>query len=189
MKQVLRIFIVLLCLLGISTGIAAESDAGDITIETARLSLVNDVYLMDAEITYHLSEQALQALHNSVPLTISLEIEVREPRSYLWDVRLARLRRDFRIDHHPLTDGFVIDDLITGIRQSFTSLDDTLAALGHVTQMAVVERRRLESPAHYRVFLRATLDLEALPAPLRLRAYFSSGWQLSSGWFKWDFDT
>ena len=43
----------------------------------------------------------------------------------------------------------------------------------------------LEPDEQYRVRLRASLERESLPTPLRLLAYFSSSWRLSSDWTTW----
>ncbi len=175
-------------LLGLTQAVVAGGNAG-IEIETAEMSLVNDVYVLNADVSYRLSEQVRQALDNSVPLTVSLEVEVREPGGYLWDTQVARVRRDYRLEHLPLTERYVIDDLITGLRQSFYTLDDCLESLGHFVQVAVAESRRLQPKRRYRALMRTGLEIEALPAPLRLRAYLSSSWHLSSGWHKWNFDS
>ncbi len=45
---------------------------------------VKDVYQLSAEIDYTLSEPALEALHNGVPLTIEIEMEVLRERWWMW---------------------------------------------------------------------------------------------------------
>ena len=38
----------------------------------------------------------------------------------------------------------------------------------------------------YTLAIRAKLDIEALPAPLRPVAYVSPSWRMSSGWYEWN---
>ena len=38
---------------------------------------------------------------------------------------------------------------------------------------------------HDRVRVRAVLEIESLPTPLRLAAYFNPAWRLSSDWLSW----
>jgi hypothetical protein len=37
----------------------------------------------------------------------------------------------------------------------------------------------------YSVRLRGSLDIEALPTPVRLLAYVSSAWDMDTEWYKW----
>jgi hypothetical protein len=43
----------------------------------------------------------------------------------------------------------------------------------------------LVSDERYEGALRARLDIEALPAPLRVFAYLSDDWRLTSEWYTW----
>ncbi|MGH8555099.1 MAG: DUF4390 domain-containing protein, partial [Gammaproteobacteria bacterium] len=90
-----------------------------------------------------------------------------------------------RLEHHALTKTYVIVNLITGDRQNFTSLADARAGLGKIRGVPILERRWLSPGRGYHARVRASLDIESVPAPVRLIAYFSSGWRLSSAWFEW----
>ena len=46
----------------------------------------------------------------------------------------------------------------------------------------------MDKNAAYSVRLQASLDIEALPLPLRPLAYVSPSWHLSSEWYTWDLD-
>ncbi|MEJ2528926.1 MAG: DUF4390 domain-containing protein, partial [Gammaproteobacteria bacterium] len=60
--------------------------------------------------------------------------------------------------------------------------DVAIAALGDIQGMPVIKHSQLEKGKIYRVGLRASLDIDALPLPLRPMAYLSPSWNLSSEW-------
>ncbi|NCF09332.1 MAG: DUF4390 domain-containing protein, partial [Gammaproteobacteria bacterium] len=49
----------------------------------------------------------------------------------------------------------------------------------------MLDRRLLRVGVRYGARLRASLDVEALPLPLRPVAYLSSAWDLTSEWHDW----
>ena len=48
-----------------------------------------------------------------------------------------------------------------------------------------LDKGLLATSERYEGALRAWLDIEALPAPLRLLAYLSDDWPLTSEWYTW----
>jgi hypothetical protein len=48
--------------------------------------------------------------------------------------------------------------------------------------------RLIEDDADYKIRLRGSLDIESLPTPVRLIAYVSSAWDMSSEWHTWSLD-
>jgi hypothetical protein len=176
------------CVFTGSAGTASATVAEGFAVNAARTYLVNDVYVVDADIDYRFSEDVAEALDNGIPLIVALEIEIRRPQDHFWNARIVGIRHDFRIEHHALTDQYLVIDLITGTRRSFSTLEETRHGFGQVRQIPVVDRGRLHAGERYRGLLRARIEIEELPAPLRLVAYFSSSWYLSTGWYKWDFD-
>lgn len=167
----------------------AVANNSGFTVTTAKTRLVNDVYVVDSAVRYRFSEAMKEALKNGIPLTISLEIEFHRPRRYTWDSRVVAIRHDYRVEHHALTDQYLVADLITGNRRNFLSLAEAAEALGQFDAIPVVERRFLGKAKRYRGYLRTWVEIEDLPGPLRLGAYLSPGWWLSSGWYSWDFHT
>jgi hypothetical protein len=68
---------------------------------------------------------------------------------------------------------------------SLLTLQEALKQLGALNGVAL----KLEEPAApdavHSVDLRVSLDIEALPTPLRPVAYTSFTWHLNSGWSTW----
>jgi len=79
----------------------------------------------------------------------------------------------------------VLTNLNTGIQTSMASLQSAQELLNTVPNLPVLDRQLLEPNEQYSGRLRVRLDIDALPAPLKLLAYFSPAWHQSSDWFIW----
>ena len=156
------------------------------TVHDAKTELVDKVYRLDANLEFKLSPQALAALDSGVMLTLVLDIEVYSPRRYLWDDVLATLEQRYEIKYHALSDQYLLRNINSGSQFAYSTLDSALSAIGRIEQLPILDEHLLQAEKHYMVRVRSRLDLDSLPAPLLLKAYVSSEWWLSSGWYSWD---
>lgn len=154
-------------------------------VRDARTHLSQGVYLLDANIDFGFSDEALSALHSGVPLVLKIQIRVEQGRDWLWNLTVAELSQRYRLQFHALSDRYVVQNLNTGTRLSFADLDDALYELGSVREFPMLDRRLLDTEKDYRAGLRAVLDVEELPTPMRLWAYVSDQWRLDSEWYQW----
>lgn len=168
---------------------ACAARAEGFAVRDAEVVLVNDIYMVNAELRHELSEEALEALANGISLTVQVEIEFTRPRRYLWDPLVARAVQIYRLQRHELSNQYLVIDASSGRRRNYGSLDAAIAALDAPPPMPVIERRRLQAGIELRAHVRTRLDIEALPAPLRPVAWLKPGWRLSSGWYSWSFRT
>ena len=154
-------------------------------MEHAALRTVGELYVADARIACRFSEDSLEAMRNGVPLTVIVEIEIRRKRGRWWDETLAASELGYRMESNVLTGRYRIRNLHDGQMRNFRSLDEMIDALGHLQSIPVIARERLSGGERYAARIRAHLDIEALPSPLRPIAYLSPDWRLNSGWFEW----
>lgn len=155
----------------------------DFRVERASTRLVDQTYVLDAQIQYGFSVTALEALDNGVPLTLVVRAQVRREGAWIWEASLVDKQVLYLIRYQPLSEQYqVVGD---GVRRNFVSRDAAITALGEVEDLPLVERSALRSGQSYRVHLKASLDIEALPLPLRPLAYLKPSWQLASEWSLW----
>lgn len=154
-------------------------------VRDAHAELRDDVYLLDADIEFRLSEASLEALQNGIPLVLEIEIKVERLREWLWSDTVATLSQRHRLQFHALSDRYVVHNLNTDMRQSFARLEGALETLGVLREFPMLDRRLLKADAAYQVKLRAGLVVEELPTPIRLWAYVSDQWHLDSAWYTW----
>ncbi len=79
----------------------------------------------------------------------------------------------------------LVRNLNSGERRSFSSRPAALRFMGQIHEFPLLDSGLLAPDQRYEGALQARLDLDTLPAPLRLFAYFSEDWRLISEWYSW----
>jgi hypothetical protein len=169
----------LLCLL------AGSALGGDFRIKDVHTRLDDGTYLLDANVVFDFSEQALEALGNGVPLTILVHIQVRRTAAWIWEDSAVDLQLRYAIRYKPLSERYEVYRLPGREGHSFVGRDAAIAALGEIRDLHLVDAGRLVAGDPYEVQIRVELDVEALPLPLRPMAYMRPAWKLGSPWTKW----
>lgn len=174
----------LLCL---ATAAAAADGVQDSSFEVreARSLLVDGVYRISALVEYRLGDQALEALQHGVPLVLEIRIQVIRERDWLWNEQVAQLRQRYQLRYHALSQRYLVHSFNTGVQQSFQYLEDALHSIGSLYDLPLLDARLLTRGDRYELRLRADLDIEELPTPIRLWAYLSSGWGVKGDWYTW----
>lgn len=135
----------------------------------------------------NLSPDAEQALHQGIPL--SLAVDARIARNYgLWAWLIDEQQAIWRLTYLPLSRQYALHRP-SGERSLYSRLRHLRAALREPHLFQLSRPAEVKTPQRYQVQLRAYIDIQALPSPLRLPALFSSQWQLHSGWQTWQLDT
>ncbi len=175
-----RLVLIALCALAMAT-LAADA----FRVESARTRLDGQTYVFDAQIHYGFSELALEALDNGVPLTMEVHVQLRPKGAWIWSDNLVDLRLRYSIRYKPLSERFVVSQVPDEGGRSFVTREAAIAALGEVKGLNLIEATRLSPETDYKVHLKAELDIEELPLPLRPMAYLRPSWKLSTGWTRW----
>ncbi len=161
--------------------------ADEFRIDKLEGRLVDETYVVDAVIDYQFSEQVLEALQNGVPLTLEAHFQVRREGAWIWGGDLMDVRLRYRIRFQAFASLYLVEDLQSGGEQRFVSREAAISALGDLHGLTLIAEDRLREGEHYRLKLRASLDIDALPLPLRPWAYLSPAWRLSSKKRSWRF--
>lgn len=159
--------------------------AEDFEIPQLSARLLDGIYSMDADIDYRFSEQALEALHNGVPLTLEVHVQLRRAGAWVWEKDLFELRLRYQFRYHALAELYQVIDLQSGTEQDFVTRSAALSALGKIRGVSLIEQEQLEPEQSYALSVQTALDIEALPLPLRPLAYLTPAWSLSSETKTW----
>jgi hypothetical protein len=162
-----------------------DERAGYFEVRSASTRLVGGVHLLDGRLQLVLSSEALEALSSGVPLTIELQLEVIRVRRFVWDDAAAELALRYELEYRPLSQRYIVRNLNSGNQDSFATLYSALNNLGRVQSLPVVDDALLEAGKDHRIRLRAMLNTQQYPAPLRLLFFWRDQWQLQSEWFEW----
>lgn len=156
-----------------------------IDIQSVHTYLENNVYYLDASLTIELSEEAKRALRHGIALEIHTQFQLYAERGWLWDKKISATTLMHRLEHRPLTGDYRSVNLRTGQRLGYNNLAAALQGIGAIRKMPLFEANLLARRDNCYARIRGYVDLGALPAPMRPRAYFSSDWELASQWHKW----
>ncbi|MBT6275852.1 MAG: DUF4390 domain-containing protein [Chromatiales bacterium] len=144
--------------------------------------LTNGVYQLNADIKFELSEATIEAVEHGVALTVVVETDVVQTRRYMWNEVIADIEASYSIEYHALSDQYVVRNLELDLSRSYRRLSALLDDLGRLRNFPLIGVRRLAMDRTYAVRVRARLDIESLPAPMRPLAYLNSLWRLDSDW-------
>lgn len=161
------------------------NDPGFFEVRSAVAELRDGVYHLNARIAYRLSSEAMDALQAGVPLGIRLDIEIIHPRRWWFDNEDASLRQSYRLEYHALSERYIVHNVNSGDQASFGSLFAALEYLGRVERLPLIDAAVLDDEGAYDVRVRAVLDQEEFPGPLRLLAFWRRDWSIASEWYRW----
>ena len=166
----------------------------DFRIEPVSATIEGNRIEATANLELSLSNETEEALDKGIPLSIVVELALLKARPLLWKERIDRWRFRVKIRYHALSGRYIIEQTGAGPTGtdsfgSFRSLADALATVGGTQHFSIsVPNRPLDDGSDYRLSIRARLDIESLPVPLRLVAYISPSWRLGSGWNQWNLE-
>lgn len=126
-----------------------------------------------------LSNEARNALRHGVPLTIELELVLRDTRS---QTRVGTETRRYELRYLPLSEHYRVSLLGETAAQTFPRLRHALAEMSRL-QLSI-ETGALPA-SDYEVLARIRLDHGAMPPPMRLPALFDPDWKHASVWTSW----
>ena len=177
----------LLVLLAASNSFARDEieREGYFEVRSAATALVDGVHTLDARLQLVLSSEALRALASGVPLTIELQLQIIRIRRFYFDSVDAELAVRYELEYRPLSQRYIVRNLNSGDQDSFATLYSALNSLGRVQGLPLIDSSLLDADKRYRIRLRAMLNTQQYPAPLRLLFFWRDQWQLQSEWSEW----
>ncbi len=167
--------------------LTVDAAAGGVTVRDVTLWESDKSYLLDADIDYFPTDTVIEALKNGIPLTFVVTVKVRESDSWLgWFERaLTKRKIRFQLRYRPLSSLYEISSDHNQNQRNFVSWKSLFSNLGELRQIAIVEAGKLDAQKSYQVEIKAALDINSLPLPMRPMAYIDSDWDMSSGWSEW----
>ncbi len=169
---------------GWAASASAQQDSGSFVVREADAVERSGVYYLNALIDFELSSNAREALHSGLPIVIRIEVEIIHPRRFWLDSEQSLTQR-YRLEYHALTERYLVVNVNSGDEASFSSLRSALGSIGRIEDLPVIDAPLLEDGRRYDVRLRAVLDTDELPGPLRLLAFWRRDWSIASDWYRW----
>ncbi|MGH8672672.1 MAG: DUF4390 domain-containing protein [Burkholderiales bacterium] len=176
-----RIAVSLLCAASILPW--GTSNAAGLAVKTAQLTLVDEVYNLDAGFDIALSDAVQDAIGKGIPIYFVIEFQVTRSRLFWYDEKITEVKQNIRLSYHALTRRYQLS--AAGLHRNFASLPEAVDYLGDLHDWPVLERQRLEQRENYSASVRIELDRSKLPKPLQVNALGSEDWELASDWYQW----
>ena len=120
-----------------------------------------------------------------MPLTFEMRIQMRDVDAWIWQKDIVEFRLRSVLRYRPLAALYEVRDLSGGDKQVFATRTSALRYMGRIRDLAIVKREKLDLKKEYLVRLEAYLDVEALPLPMRPKAYLSSDWNIEAEPWEW----
>jgi hypothetical protein len=130
------------------------------------------------------------ALAKGVPLYFVWEASIYRERWYWTDKRVATQRRVLRLAYQPLTRLWRVSvstdaggaaggaGLQYALHQNHDTLEEALAAVGHVARWRLADARQLEAGEEHYVLFDFRLDLTLLPRPFQIGLGSQAEWSM-----------
>ena len=185
LKSPRRLAFAVIAVLVLGTGQDSVDREGYFEVRSASTQPVDGVHTLDARLQLVLSSEALAALESGVTLTIEMQMQVIRVKRFLVDTVEAELAVRYELEFRPLSQRYIVKNLNSGDQDSFATLYSALNSLGRVQGLPVIDDALLLPDRTYRLRLRAMLNTQQYPAPLRLLFFWRGQWQLQSEWFEW----
>ncbi len=168
---------------------ATRAAEGGVSRPSASVRVVDGVYLLDSVARIQLAEPVRGALDNGVALTFAWEVEIDRERGWWWpDATIAQVTQRYRLEYHALSLQYLVTNLNTGERRSFTRVPTALDYIGQLIGFPIVDRVLINEPDRHTGYVRLRLEHNTLPLPLRPAALFSAAWYLETDWRAWSFE-
>lgn len=158
-------------------------EAVGIEVRNVSTVQVRGQVILHARLDFELSEEALKALEHGIAIDLVIDMGAVRKRRWLWDKNIVDHSERYRLERQALSKHYVV--VHDYRRQSFLSLQEALEYIGNIRDYPLLKTSQLESGQRYQGRLRAWLDIESLPAPMRPTAHISSHWHIASGWREW----
>jgi hypothetical protein len=151
---------------------------GNSTVERNRLRT-------NAELDLTLDRAPAEALIAGIPLNLSVEIRLYRLKGPLWKKQIADWRYRHALDYHRLSGRYSVENVASGQMRTFTTLIEALNSLSlvHISEKLPIP---VNNNDRLQVRIRARLEKNELPAPLRLISLFFRDWQQTSKWQQWE---
>jgi hypothetical protein len=126
-----------------------------------------------------LSNEARNALIHGVPLTVELELLLRDAAS---QTQVGKETGSYEIRYLPLSDHFQLSFAGADTVKTFPRLRHVLAEL---SSLSLSFETGVLPAGDYELLARTSLDQDKMPPPMRLPVLLSSKWRHDSSWSSW----
>lgn len=181
-------FVAVLFLVQVSSSICNRCFASQIEIASVAVRDDAGQLLLDADAALELNATIEAGLASGVPIFFNADVAIVEHRPFWFDKTVFKSRRRFALVYYELTRHYRVTVVSEDRSRNFRSLFDALEYIGTIRDLPIISSKKLSESERYLGNIAVSLDLGALPLPLRPQAFVSSAWRLQSKEHTWALD-
>lgn len=161
--------------------------SADFTVVDIQPKFVEQSLVLNGNFELGLNTKVEEALAKGIPLEVNIDVHLLRTRRFLWDQKIASWTLRRRIQFHALSGQYLVSSAEPEPEsgESLLTLQEALKQLGTLNDVTLKLEEPVKPDDAHSVDIRVSLDIEALPTPLRPVAYTSFTWHLNSGWSTW----
>ncbi|MCK5902970.1 MAG: DUF4390 domain-containing protein [Cocleimonas sp.] len=165
-----------------------QAASGEVVITLFRVQMLNkkaNIYKVQANIKYQLTDYLHQALLNGITLKADLQFYHNQPRSWMWDQETHLNDLKFQIKYHPLSRHYLLSRNDTNEHWNFRNLPAVLRQMGEIRNFVLppIPPKIPDEPRE--IYAIAHLNASNLDLPLRLQSFISDDYSLTSEEARW----
>lgn len=171
--------------------ISAASMAQDepaFNIKTASFTMQDSLLLLDSTIEIELPKYINKAIDQGFAVPLMFEVEVLKYSKYWLDEKLLSLKQQYQLHYLPMLSSYAIFDVNANQRLYFNSRQEAVKYLKVIYAYPMFDITNINQSGRVYVRMRAGIDVDELPLPLKSSSLWDNDWGLQSDWFEWKID-
>jgi hypothetical protein len=186
-KSIKQLFVIAVLMLMANHAIANPNDASNamnsLNIKNAEIILVEEVYLLNADVDVKFNADLEEALHKGFEFNFLVEFQLVTPYQYWFDDEIVTVTHRITLNYHALSRQYLLQ---RGDQQkSFESLEEAKLELGKIRDLKVFNKADVSKGEPYKAALLMRLDHTKLPKALLVEAENTDEWKMISQRFEW----
>jgi len=153
-------------------------------IRNAFAQPVDGVWQLSAIVDLSLSDAALDALAEGIPLTLVLDIVVTRERRFLPDEDVAELQQRWRLEYDALSERYVVANLNSRAQSTYPSLAEALDDLARIDALPLIDEDLLVAGSRHDISLQAAVEIGGISTAVKMLVFWRE-WSRSTEWYTW----
>jgi hypothetical protein len=158
-------------------------------VKTASFTVQDSLLLLDSTIEIDLPKYINRAIDQGFAVPFMFEVEVLEYSQYWFDKKLLSFKQQYQLHYLPMLSSYAIFDVNATERLYFNSRQLVVRYLKEVYAYPMFDFSNINQSKLAYVRMRAGIDVDELPLPLKSSSLWDNNWELQSDWFEWTIDT
>jgi hypothetical protein len=157
-------------------------------IKNASLTIEDSLLVLDSTIEIELPKYINTAIDQGFAVPLMFEVEVLKYSRYWLDEKLVSLKQQYQLHYLPMLSSYAIYDVNANQRLYFNSRDGAVQYLKVIYAYPMFDIANINQSGRVYLRLRAGIDVDELPLPLKSSSLWNNDWGLQSDWFEFNIE-